>query len=90
MNRGICSRVPLHIIAQAIWEGQAILGTDGSVTGDVATYSWVLSTDYNDINADVKGGGFLPTMAEYLDPYSKQPEAMVLFAALTWIHNLLQ
>jgi hypothetical protein len=50
----------MNVIAQAIRDGQAILGTDGSVTDDIATYSWVLSLTTTNVTADVKGGGFLP------------------------------
>ena len=60
MNRGIITNTPLAIIAQAIWDGHAIMGTDGSVTEDLATYSWIIFTTNYDINADVKGGGFFP------------------------------
>ena len=80
---------PLPIIAQAIWDGHAILGTDGSVRHGVATYAWVLSTTDLLIEADVKGGGFLPPTARYADPYSKRPEAAALYAALKWLQQIL-
>jgi hypothetical protein len=40
----------------------------------------------------VRGGGFLPPTAQYLDPwYSKHPEATALLAGgLTWIQKLLR
>jgi hypothetical protein len=38
----------------------------------------------------VKGGGFLPPTAQYLDPYSKHPKAAALLAGLTWIQELLR
>ena len=90
MNRGIISTTPDAIVAQAIWDGQAIMGTDGSVKGDIATYSWVISTTSNTIGADIQGGGYLPPTAQYMDHYSKCPEAAALFAGLSWIHALLQ
>jgi hypothetical protein len=90
MNRGVHTTIPENVIAQAIWDSQAIMGTDGSVKEDIATYSWVISITYFGVNADVKGGGFLPPTAQYLDPYSKRPEAAALFAGLTWIQALLQ
>jgi len=89
MNRGVRSSVPLKTVTNSLGEGMAIMGIDGSITGDIATYSWVISTQQDEICADVKGGGFLPATAQYLDPYSKQTEAAALFAGLTWIHELL-
>jgi hypothetical protein len=90
MNQGVTSTTPEAIVAQAIWDGQAIMGTDGSVKGDIATYSWVISTTSNTIGADIQGGGYLPPTAQYMDHYSKRPEAAALFAGLSWIHALLQ
>ena len=79
MNRGVRSSVPLGTVAKSLWEGMAIMGTDGSITGDIATYSWVISTQQDEICADVKGGGFLPATAQYyLDPYSKRTERQQL------------
>ena len=89
LNRGVTSTIPLAEVAKAFWEGKAIMGTDGSVKGEVATYSWVISIKQDDIQCNVKGGGFLPATAQYLDPYSKRPEAAALFAGTTWIHELL-
>jgi hypothetical protein len=77
-------------VAQAIWEGQAILGTDGSVRADVATYAWVLAVNKDGIEANVKGGGLLPRSAQYMQPYSKRPEAAALYASLIWIRDLLR
>jgi hypothetical protein len=70
MNRGATHNAPLAILAQAIWDGHAILGTDGSVRDDTATYAWVLSTNV-DVTADAKGGGVLPPTATYASHYSK-------------------
>jgi hypothetical protein len=35
-------------------ESKAIMGTDGLVKGDVATYSWVIFIKQDDIKWDVK------------------------------------
>ena len=83
MNQGVQHASPKHIIAQSIWVGLAVLGTDGSVCDDVATYSWVLSTTNDNIGPDVKGGSFLPPSAEYNAQYSKCPKAATLYAGLT-------
>jgi hypothetical protein len=91
MNRGVLQNELPETIARAIWEGKAIMGTDGSVRDPDATYSFVISISQTDVKTSVKGGGFLPPMAQYLDPYStKRPEAAALLAGLTWIHKLLQ
>ena len=66
------------------------MGTDGSVQDPMATYSFVISISQPDVTPEVKGGGFLPTTAQYLDPYSKRPEAAALLAGLTWIQELLR
>jgi hypothetical protein len=63
MHRGTQTSVPLAQIAEALWNGQAVLGTDGSVIGQKATYSWILSTTLDVIVVDARGGGFLPPPA---------------------------
>jgi hypothetical protein len=90
MNRGVQLNKSSETIARAIWEGKAIMDTDGSVQDPVATYSFVISISRTDVKTSVKGGGFLPPTAQYLDPYSKRPEAVALLAGLTWIHELLK
>jgi hypothetical protein len=89
MQRGVHTNIPRPIIAQSIWDGLAIMGTDGSVKDDTATFSWIISTTNDTINPDVTGGGLLPPPATYTDHYSKRPEAAALFAGLSWIHDLL-
>jgi hypothetical protein len=71
MNRGTYTTTPLPIIAQSIWDGQAIMGTDGSVRHGIATYSWIISTTNDDVAQDVKGSGFLPPPAQYATHSSK-------------------
>jgi hypothetical protein len=78
MNRNIERNVESKTIARAIWEGKAIMGTDGSVRDPTATYSFVISISRTDVKTNVRGGGFLPPTAKYLDPYSKRPEAAAL------------
>jgi hypothetical protein len=90
MNHSIRTTLPMNVISQAIWDGQAIMGMDGSVKAKIATYSWVLSLTSTNVTTDVKGSRFLPPTAQYLQPCSKRPEAAVLFASLSWINDLLQ
>jgi hypothetical protein len=90
MLRGTQHTTPIHIATQAIWDGQAILATDGSVKDDIATYAWVLSTTNDIIGSDIKGGGLLPPSAPYANHASKRPEAAALYAALQWIELVLK
>ena len=60
MNRNVEHNVKLEEIANAIWEGKAIMGTDGSVRDPTATYSFVISISRTDVKTNVKGGGYLP------------------------------
>jgi hypothetical protein len=55
----------------------------------LATYSFVISLSQIKVATCAKGGGFLPTMAKYLDPYSQRTEAAALLAGLCWIKALL-
>jgi hypothetical protein len=89
MNRGVLTNVPKESITKAIWEGQAIMGTDGSVRNPLATYSFVISLSQIEVATCAKGGGFLPTTAKYLDPYSQRTKADALLAGLCWIKALL-
>ena len=89
MNRGVYLNAPRAAIAKAIWEGTAIMGTDGSIRDPIATYSFIISLSQTAISPNVKGGGFLPPTAQYLDPYSKRTEAAALLAGLSWIASLL-
>jgi hypothetical protein len=92
MNRGVQQNELSEetTLARAIWEGMAIMGTDGSVQDPVAIYSFVISISRTDVKTNVKGSGFLPLTAQYLDLYnSKCPEAAALLAGLSWIHQEL-
>jgi hypothetical protein len=50
----------------------------------------VISISRTDVKTNVKGDGFLPPTAQYLDSYSKRPEAAALLAGLTSIQELLR
>jgi hypothetical protein len=82
MNHGVMRNDTYENIAGSIWEGKAIMGTNGSVKKCKATYSFVLSMSKTNVNTNVKGGGFLPTTPQYTDPYSKRTEAAALLAGL--------
>jgi hypothetical protein len=65
MNRNVVHNVKLEEVAKAIWEGKAIMGTDGSVRDPTATYSFVISISQNVVKTNVKGGGYLLPTAKY-------------------------
>ena len=90
MNLGTCHHTSLTATAQAIWDGQAILATDGSVKNNKATYAWIITNDHDQITTDIQGGGILPSSAKYAKLASKRPEAAALYAALQWISTLLR
>jgi hypothetical protein len=77
--------------AEAIWRGDAIVSTDGSVANEHGTYSFVILTkvDQPSPTVAVKCGGNLPNLAEYIDMDSHQPERVALFAALCFVRFLM-
>ena len=82
MHLGTWHHTSLPVTAQAIWDGQAILATDGSVKENKAIYAWIVSNNNNQIMTDIQGGGILPTSAQYTKHALKQPKAAALYAAL--------
>jgi hypothetical protein len=56
MNRRVMQNETCETIARALWEGKAIMGTDGSVQDPIATYSFVISISQTDVKPWVKGG----------------------------------
>jgi hypothetical protein len=82
-------QLSLATTAEALWAGQAVLGMDGSVVGQKATYSWTLTTTSEVVVVDARGGGFLPPPARYTEYSSKRPEGAAIYAGLHWISQLL-
>ena len=89
MHRGTQCNTLLTTTAQAIWDGQAILATDGSVKDNMATYAWIISNSNDEVKQDIASGGLLPPSAPYAHHASKRPEAAALYATLKWIEHLL-
>jgi hypothetical protein len=81
----------LRTVAESIWQGDAIVGTDGSASNDQGTYSFVILTNIANESptVSVKCGGNLPNLAEYIDMDSHRPEAAALFSALCFVWLLL-
>ena len=89
MHHGIHCQTPLPLTAHAIWNGQAILATDGSVKDRRATYAWILSTTHDNVELDITSGDLIHLSAPYARHTLKRPDAAALYAALTWIMDLL-
>ena len=89
MLRNVRYQRPLEAIADSIWKGKAMFGTDGSVLKGHATYSFIISTDDTNINADVTGGGHLPPPAQFIDWDSHRLEAAAAYALLTHVSQIL-
>jgi hypothetical protein len=91
MLRGYQRTTSLQEIAESIWQGNAIVGTNGSAANDHGTYSFVILTDIANESPtlSVKCGGNLPNLAEYIDMDSHHPEGAALFSALYFVHLLL-
>ena len=70
MHHGTRHNASLPITAQAIWDGQAILATNGSVKNNVAIYAWIISNTNDQITQDIRGG-LLPPSAQYTNYTSK-------------------
>jgi hypothetical protein len=91
MLRGYQRMTSLQEIAQSIWQGNAIVGTDGSSANDHGTYSFVILTDIanKSLMLSVKCRGNLPNLAEYIDMDSHCPEGAALFSTLCFMCLLL-
>jgi len=92
MLRRLCHFVPLAQIAQAIWSGDALFGTDGSVSSDHGTYAFVILINLNDKEPLLAAtlGCHMPDNAKLLDMDSHRPEAAALYAALIFTRKLLE
>jgi hypothetical protein len=91
MLRGYQRTTSLREIAESIWWGNAIVGTDGSAANDHGTYSFVILTDITNKSPtlSVKCRGNLPNLAEYIDMDSHHPEGAALFSVLCFVCLLL-
>jgi hypothetical protein len=89
MLRGYQRMTSLQEIAESIWQGNAIVGTDGSAANDHGTYSFVILTDIANESPtlSVKCGGNLPNLADYIDMDSHRPQGAALFSALCFVHQ---
>ena len=79
--------VPLQEIADAIWKGDAYIGTDGSTMNNQGTYAFVIliHLQQTEPTIAVKCGSNMPDLAEFLDMDSHHPKSAALFAALCFV-----
>jgi hypothetical protein len=92
MLHGYQRFLPLRDIADAIWRGDAIVGSNGSAANVNGTYGFlILMNKYLDGSPTValKCGGNLPTLADYIDMDSHCPKGAGLYAALCFVRLLL-
>ena len=84
--------VPLQEVADAIWKGDAYIGTNGSAANDQGTYAFaiLIHLQQTEPTIAVKCGGNMPDLTEFLDMDSHHPESAALFAALCFVWQLLQ
>jgi hypothetical protein len=82
---------PYREMADAIWSGNAIIGTDGSASNDNGTYFFVILTDIENDSPTIafKCGGNLPALADHIYMDSHCPEAAALYASLCFVCLLL-
>jgi hypothetical protein len=61
--------VPLSEVADAIWHGKAIVGSNGSAANDHGTYSFVIliGTHTDSPQMAIQCSGNLPILAEYIN-----------------------
>jgi hypothetical protein len=91
MLRGYQHTVPLSEVADVIWHGNAIIGSNGSAVNNHSTYSFVILIDTHTDSPQmaIQCSGNLPILAEYIDMDSHRPEAAALYALLCFVQLLL-
>ena len=74
-------------IAQAVWHGDSLLGTNGSVLDEHGTYGVALhiQLDVDEPMLATAFGRHVPNIAEYLDMDSHCPKAAALYATLIFL-----
>ena len=89
--RGMEFHLPIDEVAYALWSGDAIICTDGSVSNDNGTYALVILTHLNlpEPTIAVRLGGHIPPLAEFLDMDSHQLEAAALLVRMFLIGTIM-
>jgi hypothetical protein len=91
MLRGVKFYVTEQTLATAIWNGDAHIGSDGSVANDEGTYSFaiLIHLEAEEPTKAATLGGHMPSIAELLEMDSHRPEGGALFAAVSFLDYFL-
>jgi hypothetical protein len=91
MLRGLTLHCDPAVIAQAIWNGNALLASDGSVKHGNGTYGFALAINIRATTYTLAAvaHGRMPDLADHIEMDSHRPEGAALYAGLTWIQTLL-
>jgi len=92
MLRGTRFHVPPQVLANALWNGDAIIGTDGSVRDEHGSYAFVIliNLHQDEPTLAVRSGGWMSPTAEFIDLASHRPEAAALYAAHMFLQRFLR
>ena len=89
--RGAEFQVDIKDIAYALWLGDAIICTDGSVSQESGTYSLVILMHPSSpkLTVTIHLGGHIPVLAEFLDMDSHRPEAAALLIRIFLVGTIM-
>jgi len=92
MLRGTRFHVPTQVLANALWNGDAIIGTDGSVLDEQGSYAFIILINLHQVEPTlaVRSGGWMSPTAEFIDLDSHRPEAAALYAAQMFLQCFLR
>jgi len=78
-------------LAMALWAGDTIIGTDGSVKNGHGMYAFAIIILVNDDEPILacRLGSHMPLLAEYMEMDSHRLEAAALFVAHTFLGSFL-
>jgi hypothetical protein len=85
----LCNGITMNRLTQAIWDGNVLVGTDGSILNNKATYTTVIIIDLDNENPTfaASAGGKLPSLAKFIDMDSHQLEAAALPRCFTSVNT---
>ena len=83
--------LPIDEVVYALWSGDAIICTDGSVSNDNGTYGLVILTHLNlpEPTIAIRLGGHIPPLPEFLDMDLHQLEAAALLIGMFLIGTIM-
>jgi hypothetical protein len=92
MLRGTRFYVDPQEIINAIYNGNAIIGTDGSILDEQGTYAFTILIHTNQLEPMIAllSSRWMSSIAEHIDLDSHCPEAAALYAAHVFLVQFLQ